>query len=298
MQVVVLGGGNSTEREVSLRSSKAVSNALREAGFDVSDKDPADGLDFLDELPKDSIVFPILHGKGGEDGVLQAELEKREIKFLGSSSEVSKNCFDKATARKILTENGVRMARASIVTIDNFLDDPLYKIPHVLKPARSGSALGASIIRDVKEIDDEKSKETFNFDDKAVLEELIVGPEITVPILGEKALPVIEIIPPDQAEFDYENRYNGRTEELIPPLNVSEEKQREAQAIAEKVHKVLDCRHFSRVDMMINELGEIFVLEINTIPGMTDQSLFPKSAEAAGMPMPELMKELVRLINS
>jgi len=297
MQVIVLGGGNSPERAVSLRSSKAVAAALREAGYEVIEKDPADGIEFLDDLPKDCIVFPILHGAEGEDGSIQLELENRGLKFLGSGSESSRNCFDKDEARKILVSQGIKMPEAGVVSFETYSSHPLKTKPHALKAARGGSSIGTYLVKDPENIDEAKVKEVFDLDNKAVIEELIVGPEITVPVLGEKALPVIEIIPPESGEFDYENKYNGQTQELIPSINVSEEKQKEAQELAEAVHKIMGCRHLSRTDIMMSSAGDLFVLEINTIPGMTDQSLYPKAAAAAGLSMPELMKEFIKLIN-
>jgi D-alanine-D-alanine ligase len=123
-----------------------------------------------------------------------------------------------------------------------------------------------------------------------------VGNEITVPILDQKALPVVEIVPPDNEEFDYDNKYNGRSQELCPPLSVPRETQKQAQELAEKVHKTMGCRHLSRVDIMIDKAGKLYVLEINTMPGMTDQSLYPKSALVAGMMMPDLMTKFVELV--
>jgi D-alanine-D-alanine ligase len=131
-----------------------------------------------------------------------------------------------------------------------------------------------------------------------LLEELIEGTEITVPILGDQALPVIEIIPPQGKEFDYENKYNGTTQELCPPQHVSAEKQQEAQRLAEKIHKAAGVRHLSRTDIIIDENGKLWVLELNTIPGLTDQSLFPKAAAAAGINMQQLMQKFLDMIVS
>lgn len=129
-----------------------------------------------------------------------------------------------------------------------------------------------------------------------MLEELIEGTEITVPVLDGQALPVIEIVPPQDEEFDYENKYNGRTQELCPPQNVSRELQNQAQRLAEKVFKIMGARHLARVDMMMDKSGRIYVLEINTMPGMTDSSLFPKSAAAAGYSMPDLVSKFIDLV--
>jgi len=139
VKVLVLGGGNSPEKEVSLRSAKAVANAARKAGFDVTEADPADGLDFLDEIPKDTVVLPILHGINGEDGVIQAELEKRELPYLGSDSKVSAVCFDKWQTRQRLLAAGITMPKAILVTKQNYKSQALFNKPHVLKVVHGGS---------------------------------------------------------------------------------------------------------------------------------------------------------------
>lgn len=296
MKILILGGDNSPEREVSLRSAKAVAKAARTAGFDVVEADPKDGLEFLDKLPQDTIVFPILHGAGGEDGVIQKELEARNLPFLGSDSKSSGDCFDKWTTRLKLQSAGIQMPKGSLVDKENYKNDELYQMPHVLKVNKGGSSIGTMVVRNTDQIDQTKVDEIFKLDKQAVIEQLIEGKEVTVPILGNSALPVIEIIPPTDGEFDYENKYNGQSAELCPPENVSEEVQKNVQKIAEQVHSVMGCRHLSRVDIMLDKQNYPFVLEINTIPGLTDQSLFPKSAKQAGIDMPGLIKRFVGMV--
>lgn len=296
MNIVVLGGGDSPEREVSLRSSKAVSAAAREAGFSVQEFDPAGGLAFLDSIVEGTIIFPILHGKGGEDGVIQAELESRALPYLGSDSSSSARCFDKWLTRSDLQKNKIPLPRGSLVTKDDYSHNPMSLRPHVLKIVRGGSSIGTLIARDPANVKPEAVDAIFALDSHAVLEELIVGQELTVPILGSSALTPIEIKPPSGAEFDYENKYNGATAEICPPENISDYIQKEAQNLAEKVHSAMKCRHLSRVDMMIDASGKVFVLEINTIPGLTDQSLYPKSAAVSGLPMPKLVEKFAELV--
>lgn len=295
MKILVLGGGISPERQVSLRSAQAVTTAARQAGLEVIQADPADGLDILDDL-SETIIFPILHGKNGEDGAIQKELEARGLPFLGSDSAASIACFDKWTARVELTHAGIAMPEAQLVDERSYPASALAKRPHALKIVHGGSSIGTMIVRKNETADEQAVSETFAMEDKAVLEELIVGTEITVPVLDSKALPVIEIVPPPDGEFDYDNKYNGKTQEICPPKSVPEDLQIKAQSITEKVHKVMGARHLSRVDMMIDRQGNIFVLEINTMPGMTAGSLYPKSAAAAGLPMPKLIKKFVELV--
>jgi D-alanine-D-alanine ligase len=133
-------------------------------------------------------------------------------------------------------------------------------------------------------------------EESAVLEELIEGIEVTVPILDQSALPAIEIRLPTNAEFNYENKYNGQTQEICPPASLTQDQHQDAQYLAEKVHKIMNCQHLSRVDMIMSPDGSFKVLEINTIPGLTDQSLYPKSAAAVGINMPALVKKFVDLV--
>lgn len=296
MTIIVLGGGVSPERDVSIRSAKSVAAAARDAGYDVIEADPKDGLGVLNDLGDDVIVFPILHGAGGEDGILQAELEKRHIKFLGTGSAASKNCFDKWLTREILQKNSISIPKGELVTADTYRQSQLSKKSHVLKTPKGGSSIGTYVVRNPNNTNQDKIAEIFSMGEKAVLEELITGTEITVPVLGETALPIIEIRPPNNGEFDYGNKYNGATQELCPPESVSADIQESAARLAEKVHRVMNARHLSRTDIMIDEYNSLYVLEINTIPGMTDQSLYPKSARVYGLSMPELIKKFVELV--
>jgi D-alanine-D-alanine ligase len=296
MNVLVLGGGNSPERDVSLRSAKSVANAAREAGLDVIEKDPVGGLGFLDSLPRSTIVLPILHGQGGEDGSLQKELEERGLPFLGSNSDSSARCFDKWTTLKALKTANLPIAERALVTNNTYRQNSLSKKPHVLKVRRGGSSIGTLIVRDFVALKHEEIDKLFELDSEAVLEELIEGTEVTIPVLDQTALPVIEIRPPEGLEFDYENKYNGLTAEICPPESVPPKLQEKSQRMSEQVHELMNCRHLSRVDIMIDKSGNLFVLEVNTMPGLTDQSLYPKSAAVAGLSMPELVKRFVELV--
>ncbi|MBA3757534.1 D-alanine--D-alanine ligase [Candidatus Saccharibacteria bacterium] len=295
MKVIILGGGNSPEREVSLRSASAVADAARKAGFDVQEEDPADGLGFLDDLGKSDVVLPILHGKGGEDGLIQKEFEDRNLIFLGSGSSSSARCFDKWLTRQDLLKSELPIPEGALVTHETYRQHEFSQKPHVLKVARGGSSIGTLIVRDSRRVTELEVVEIFKLDRQAVLEELIVGTELTVPILDQKALTPIEIKPPDGLEFNYENKYNGATAELCPPASVSQEVQDRAKLLAEQVHQVMKCRHLSRIDMIVDKAGDIKILEINTMPGLTGQSLYPKSAAVAGLDMSQLVTRFVEL---
>jgi D-alanine-D-alanine ligase len=296
MTILVLGGGDSPEREVSLRSAKSVAQAARRAGFKVVEADPAGGYNLLDDLAERTIVFPILHGAGGEDGVLQAELERRELPYLGADNDSSAKCFDKWLTKRDVERAGLPVADGVLVTKQTYADHPLSRESHVLKVRRGGSSIGTLIVRNAKDLKSREIDNVFELDNEAVLEKLIIGTEVTVPILDKSSLPAIEIRPPEGLEFDYENKYNGLTAEICPPETVSADLQQKAQRLAEKVHEAMKCRHLSRVDIMIDQAGKLFVLEINTLPGLTDQSLYPKSAKAGGLSMPELVKRFVEMV--
>jgi D-alanine-D-alanine ligase len=298
MKILVLGGGDSPEREVSQRSAGAVANAARQAGFEVQEADPKNGFDVLDNLSKDTLVFPILHGAGGEDGSIQKQLEKRGLPYLGSDSRASADCFDKWITRDKLLAAGIPMPQAVKVDKQSYASEPLARQPHVLKVLRGGSSIGTLIMRQPGPADSARLDELFGLDSEAVLEELIEGTEATVPILDKSALPVIEIVPPKDAEFDYENKYNGMSQEICPAKTINENIQTQLRELAEKVHLTMGARHLSRVDIMIDAQNNLYVLEINTIPGLTDQSLYPKAASVAGMGMPQLVAKFAELVQS
>ena len=277
---------------MSLRSSESVVRALRHNGYNVVTYDTRDGLDGIaSRLPGVDVVFPVLHGKGGEDGTVQEILESYNIPFVGTGSEASRLCMDKTETKKVLEEYGVPTPRWEKVDAQRFAASPLSRRPYVLKAIDGGSSIDTLIVRDPAS--QAGLPRLFNNHRTLLLEELIEGKELTVSILGSDALPVIEIIPPKDKEFDYENKYNGETQELCPPQHVSQPLQEQAQSLAEQTHTACNARHLSRVDIMMSANGEFYVLEINTIPGMTDQSLYPKAANAAGIPMKNLVERLV-----
>jgi len=292
-KVNVICGGNSAEREVSLRSGAAVAKALENAGYKVAVLDPvAAGID---EIVDCDVVFLVLHGAGGEDGTIQTELEKRGIKFVGSGSVASALCFDKWEYRKVITAAGLPMPKADTVQHREHAVHELAQDLHVLKPINGGSSIDTHIVRELGKIPHAAIAETFKRYQTMLIEELIDGTELTVGILGDAALPIIKIVPPEAGEFDYENKYNGASQEIVAPEDVDASIQKAAQELALKAHQLTGCRDFSRTDIMCDKTGKLFLLETNTIPGMTDQSLFPKMAAAAGLPMPTLCKQFVEM---
>lgn len=297
-KIAVVGGGYSAEREISLSSAINVYEALKESGFDVDliDLSSEPDEEFIQTLKKYDLVMPILHGIGGEDGTLQKIMDEESINFFGSDAEASKNAFNKETTKQMLKKSGVDVPDGRIVnkeTIDEFLNN---HSEFVLKPISEGSSIGTLIARG-GEYDRSKVDELLENYGQMLAEELISGVEITVPVLGSKALPPVLIIPPKNEEFDLSNKYNGKSKEIcpIPEDVVPVSLQHEAMKIAEESHKIIGARHISRTDMIITGSNKVVVLEINTIPGLTKQSLYPKSAAAAGYSFKELVCEFVKL---
>ena len=292
MNIVVLAGGTSGEREVSLRSGAAVAKALESKGHVVTMVDPKDGLDAIGEP---DVVFPALHGAGGEDGVIQGELEKRGIPCVGADSVASALCFDKWAYRVRLQEAGLPVAKGEMVDIEGFEQSPLARHPYVLKPVDGGSTIDTFIVRNPENADKQKIREALEAHGEMLLEELIEGIEITVAVLDRTPLTPVEIIPPEGGEFDYENKYNGQTRELCPPEHLDEAAQSLAKDLALKAHELTACQDLSRTDIIVREDGSQVILETNTLPGMTDQSLYPKAAAASGIPFDELVDKLVKM---
>jgi D-alanine-D-alanine ligase len=292
-KIHVLAGDKYSERDVSLRSGAAVAEALKNTAYDVAIRDPSKVP--LEEIADCDAVFPALHGMGGEDGSLQAALESRGVRYVGSDSVASALCFDKERYRQVISSAGLPVAKGALVQADTYQTHALAGAPYVLKPFDGGSSIDTYIVRDPADAPHKRIQATFQAHPTMLMEALITGSELTVGVLEDQALPVIEIIPPADGEFDYENKYNGATQELCPPQHVSEAVQAAAQELALQAHKITGCRDLSRTDIMCDEAGNLYILETNTLPGMTNQSLFPKAAAAAGIDMSSLCAQLVEL---
>lgn len=296
MHVLILTGGTSNERDVSLKSANNIEQALVAAGYTTSLQDIADStFDLQASLGGVDVVFPILHGEGGEDGQIQAKLEKKGVPFLGTNSEPSAIAFDKVAFKELLAEHGVLTPNWQIVDRQILRESGLLHNPYVIKPIRGGSSIDTFIVHNPSRQNLDHFDKAFEKYDKLLLEELIIGQEITVGVLGETALPVVVIIPPEGEEFDYENKYNGKTQELVEPHFLDKDVSHQAKQIAEKIHTLANLDHISRTDIIVSADGALYVLETNTIPGLTEQSLLPKAALASGMSSAQFAKKLVEL---
>lgn len=291
-RVLVVAGGDSDEREVSLRSGAAVASALQSESYAVRTVDTPDAEN---SLTGTDVVFVALHGRGGEDGQIQTLLEAHQLPYVGSDSSVSALCFDKWRWRELVGQHHVPLAAGAIVTSDDVRAQPLVRQSFVLKPFDGGSSIDTFIVRDPTTADWQQIEASFIRHPKMLVEALAAGTEITVGVFGDESLPIVEIVPPPSGEFDYENKYNGATQELCPPQNVSKDVQRAASDLALQIHRLCGCRDMSRTDMFVGADGSLTVLETNTIPGLTEQSLFPKAAAAAGISMSQLCDRLVKM---
>lgn len=302
--VIVLAGGKSLEREVSLRSGKAVADALAEGPFRVTLFDPAKRpLSEIETLRPD-VAFIALHGIGGEDGSIQGLLEWLGIPYTGPGIAASALCLDKIMTKKVLTLSGVPTPEFLDFVWDEALDPEksaeeavrALGIPFVLKACRQGSSIGTEIVRK-KEDAPAAFRALLAYKDNLLAEKFLSGAELTVPVMGnrgETVLPVIEIRA-DGEYYDYHSKYTPGKSRHIIPAAIPPEAERAAREVAQRAYLATGCRGYARVDMMLDEKGEVQVIEINTAPGMTATSLFPDAARAAGMDFPTLTRTLVEL---
>ena len=299
-RIGVLMGGPSTEREISLKSGKAVYEALQQLNIEAVSIDiKTDNIEENIRLIKSyniDCAFIALHGRFGEDGGMQEILDNIKIPYTGSGTLASKLAMDKIASRRIFEEQGLAVPKYKIVeklSYNNkgFHNDIMF--PLVVKPATHGSSIGLSIIDEEKNLTAAMDS-AFGFDERIIIEEYIRGREVTVGILDKEALPVIELIPKKRF-FDYEAKYQPGMTEYIVPAKLEEEISKKIQSAAMSAHKLLGCWGFSRVDMILNENNIPFVLELNSIPGLTPTSLLPKAAKTAGIEFGQLCLRLIEL---
>jgi D-alanine-D-alanine ligase len=328
MKVAVLFGGTSDERDVSIASGSQVVKALRSAGHEVLAVDTANGvldpaqevqllrnevsalppgredLDILatgdptaltraPELEGVDVLFLALHGGTGEGGTLQALLDLVDIPYTGSGMLASAMAMDKDITKRLLEQAGVPTAPWLMAPVDAAKVGDRLGWPVVVKPSKQGSTLGLSVVRGEDGLADALEL-AFRFDDEVMVERFVAGRELTVPVVGDEALPVGEIITGKEI-FDYEAKYQpGKAQEIFP-ADLPDDVRDEAQRRALDVHRTLKLRGFSRVDFRLDDAGGLWCLEVNTLPGMTANSLVPKSARAAGIEFPRLCERICEL---
>lgn len=290
LRVAVLMGGPSAERDVSLKSGGVVVQALLNAGAQVCEV-AVQGTDFW--LPANvDVAFIALHGTFGEDGQVQQIMEQRGVPYTGSDPEASARAFDKAAAKEQFAAAGV--PTPGYVVLNKGMAPPAdLQPPLVVKPARQGSSVGVAVVQSRAEME-QACEQAWRYDEKLVLEQFVSGRELTVGILGNKALPVVEIRTRHKF-FDYQAKYTPGEAEEICPAHLDRLLAARVQDVALRAHQCLGCRDFSRVDVMLSDGGELSVLEVNTIPGLTTNSLLPKAARAAGLSMQDVCVRLVEM---
>jgi D-alanine-D-alanine ligase len=300
-RVAVLMGGRSAEREVSLNTGCQVGDALESVGWDV-DRIDAGARDFIDRL-RDSgagVVFICLHGRFGEDGTVQGLLELLDLPYVGSGVLASALAMDKVMSKNLFACEGL-LSPAYVALRRGRPYDPALVIARlgeklVVKPATEGSSVGMHIVHEAVELEPAVT-EAFTHDELVMVEQFVAGAEVTVGVLGNEdpiALPTLEIVP-EHEFYDYESKYLPGMSSHIIPARVSEAARDECQRLAIAAHVALGCRGLSRADTIVTEDGTVYLLEVNTIPGMTETSLFPDAARAAGIEFPALCERLVRL---
>jgi D-alanine-D-alanine ligase len=292
--IVVLAGGISHERDVSLRSGRRVADSLLEHGHEVELRDPdASLLGYLRETRPD-VVWPALHGASGEDGALRGLLEFLGIPFVGSRSESARLAWDKPTAKALVGRAGVATPRSITLPRDAFRElgadavfDAIHDelpLPLVVKPAQGGSAQGVTIVEDAAGLP-RAMVDAYTYNDVAIIEQRITGTEIAVGIIdtgeGPVALPAVEI-EPLSGVYSFEARYNAGETRFYTPARVSDDVAARAAAAALDAHRALGLRHISRVDLIVDGAGTPWFLEANVLPGLTETSLVPQALEAAG----------------
>jgi D-alanine-D-alanine ligase len=293
-KIAVLMGGPGSERDVSLATARGVSKALRSLGAEVFEVDVRDE-NFV--MPEDvELAFITIHGTFGEDGQIQKILEQRGVPYTGDGVEASEAAFDKIRSKEKFREHGVTTPHWQVIMSGQ---RPTIPIPIVVKPPRQGSTVGVVIVRNEREIDSAMA-DAAKYDGELLIETFVPGRELTIGILGDQALPILEIIPKG-GFYDFTNKYPflnpqaGGGAEHVCPAKIDPAKTKEIQELALLAHRALGLKVYSRVDVLLPENGEPTVLEANTIPGMTEASLLPEAAAAAGISYPELCARIIEL---
>jgi D-alanine-D-alanine ligase len=292
--IAVLKGGPGSERKVSLATGAGVGKALRSLGADVTEVD-VENSDFV--LPNDTeIAFIAIHGTFGEDGQLQQILEDREVPYTGEGVEGSWLAFDKISSKEKFTRHGVNTPRWEIIRVGQ---QPSFPLPIVIKPPRQGSTVGVYIVKEASRIASSLT-EAAKYDNEFLVEQFIAGRELTIGVLGDLALPILEIIP-KSGFYDFNDKYpflnpqGGGGAQHVCPAAIPDDLASKIQDLALLACNSLGLKVYSRVDVMLSERNEAFVLEINTIPGMTEASLLPDAAAVAGITYPELCARIIEL---
>ena len=298
-KIAVLLGGTSAEREVSLNSGTAVLNALRKQGYDAHPIDPRTfPVATLKEQGFDR-VFNILHGRGGEDGTMQGLLEQIGIPYTGCGVMASALTMDKMRTKMLWKAFGLPVAEMEIVTVENratLNPEVVVKklgLPLMVKPSLEGSSVGLTKVKTREELESAVDF-ALKFDRTVLIEEWLAGDEFTVPVLDGEVLPSIKIVP--EGEFyDYDAKYISDNTQYFCPAGLSDAREQELRRLVKQAYDVVGCRGWSRIDVMADAEGKFRLVEVNTNPGMTSHSLFPKSAATVGYSFEQLVEKILEL---
>lgn len=306
MHVVILAGGLSHERDVSEKSGRRLAEALRDIGHNVVVKDTdASLLKFLADKNPD-VVVPLLHGAAGEDGTLRDVLEALAVPYVGSTPDACRIAFDKPVAKSLVAASGIKVPRGVALPHSTFRElgaDAVMTavlnrvgLPAMVKPARGGSAQGATIVTEASQLPSALVG-AFAYAEIAVVEQFIAGTEIAASVIetdsGLEVLPLVEILP-DSGFYDYHHRYTAGITEFFCPARLSSDLTEKIKNAAKIIHTTLNLRDFSRSDLMIDSAGEIWFLEVNVAPGLTETSLFPQSADASEAELGVIFDSLIK----
>ena len=305
-RVVVIAGGLSPERDVSLRSGRRVAEDLRKAGFDAQVKDIDANLlaDLLSDQP--ACAFPLVHGVAGEDGSLQEVLQAINLPFVGSDAHSCRRSFDKAIAGSLVSGAGISVPKSIALPQAMFRDlgagglleaiTEQIGLPLIIKPNRGGSALGVSVVREAAELP-AAMVGAFAYGEVVLIQRYIVGTEIAVGVFddgeGPTALPATEIVP-DSGLYDYTARYTAGTTEFFTPARLPDNVLEAAAETAVTAHRVLGLRDLSRSDLVVDADSQVWFLEVNVAPGMTETSLYPQEIAASSVSITEVLAALVK----
>ena len=304
MYIVVLAGGLSHERDISERSGRRIAENLKDRGHSVDVFDADAQLLKKLENNRPDVVIPLLHGAAGEDGTLRDVLEALDLRYVGSTPDACRVSFDKPVAKSLMASAGVRVPVGVALPHATFRElgaESVIKavlnrvgLPCIVKPSRGGSSLGATVVREAGSLPSALVS-AFAYGDVALIEQFIEGTEVAVSVIesaaGPVALPAVEI-KPDGGVYDYNARYTAGTTEFFCPARLSAELEEQVEQTAVTAHLILGLRDLSRSDMIVDNNGIVWFLEVNVAPGMTETSLFPQSVQAADSDLGEIFESL------
>ncbi|MBI3813407.1 MAG: D-alanine--D-alanine ligase [Nitrospinae bacterium] len=292
-KIGVLMGGMSSEREISIKTGMHIYNTLKESGYNAVTIDVGRDIARRLEEEKIDVAFIALHGKYGEDGTVQGLLELMGIPYTGSGVLGSALSMDKAASKEIFERHQISTPVYEVITKKDYEGGytVMLDLPVVVKPVAGGSTIGVSIVMRADKLD-EAIQGAFKHDNSVLIEKFVDGMLLTAGVLGDTALPVVEICP-KKGFYDYESKYTAGMTEYFVPARISKKKIEECKRIALKCHRVIRCKGVTRTDMIMDTAQNIFVLEINTIPGMTETSLIPIAAKGVGIEFKDLVLKIL-----